>query len=71
MKSYTSIQTKSSKYNFHNHSVNFHTHTHTQANLEQTLYGVETGTLRKVDQKHLESSGNVLLKKDGVDQLDR
>jgi hypothetical protein len=35
------------------------------------LYGAETCTLRAVDQKHLESFENVVLEKDGKDQLDR
>jgi hypothetical protein len=34
------------------------------------LYGAETGTVRAVDQKNLESF-NVVLEKDGEDQLDR
>jgi hypothetical protein len=35
-----------------------------------TLYGAETWTLRTVDQKHLESY-EMVLEKDGEDQLDR
>jgi hypothetical protein len=34
-------------------------------------FGAENWTLRAVDQKHLESFANVVLEKDGEDQLDR
>jgi hypothetical protein len=34
------------------------------------LYGAETWKLRAVDQKHMESFQNVVLEKDGKDQLD-
>jgi len=36
-----------------------------------TLYGAETWTLRAVDQKHRGKFSNVVLEKDGKDQLDR
>ena len=35
------------------------------------IYGAETWTLRKVDQKYLAKFWNVMLEKDGEDQLDR
>jgi hypothetical protein len=34
------------------------------------LYGTETYTLQKVDQKYLRKFWNVMLEKDGKDQLD-
>ena len=34
-------------------------------------YGDETWTLQAVDQKHLEKFRNLVLEKDGKDQLDR
>ena len=33
------------------------------------FYGAETWTLRKIDQKYLEIFKNVMLEKDGEDQL--
>jgi hypothetical protein len=35
------------------------------------LYGAETWTLRAADQKYLQKFWNVVLEKDGEDQLDR
>ena len=39
--------------------------------LEHSLYNAEIWTLRKADQKYLESSETVVLGKDGEDQLGR
>jgi len=40
-------------------------------NLEHSLYDAEIWTIRKVDQKYLESSETVVLFKEGEDQLGR